>query len=104
VRWLNDLAWARARSGPTWLGTTTWPGSTRTAAEVTDIVNARAAAERHRRPAGDHERHRRAAQPGEFLLTGKGWRSIRHVRLKPEDRDRGQQRLLAGRGELLDRI
>ena len=36
------------------------------------------------------------AAPGEFLLTGKGWRSIRQARLVP-DRDRGQvQRLLAG--------
>jgi hypothetical protein len=35
-------------------------------------------------------------QPGEFLLTGKGWRSIRHVRLIP-DRNRGQlERLLEG--------
>ena len=35
-------------------------------------------------------------QPGEFLLTGKGWRAIRHVRLIP-DRDRGHlERLLAG--------
>jgi hypothetical protein len=35
-------------------------------------------------------------QPGEFLLTGKGWRSIRQVRLIP-DRDRGQLgRMLAG--------
>jgi glutamine cyclotransferase len=34
--------------------------------------------------------------PGEFLLTGKGWRSIRQARLVP-DRDRGHvKRLLAG--------
>jgi hypothetical protein len=39
-----------------------------------------------------------AALPGsdEFLLTGKGWRSLRHVKLVA-DRDRGQlRRMLAG--------
>ena len=36
------------------------------------------------------------AAPGEFLLTGKGWKSIRQVRLEP-DRDRGHiDRLLSG--------
>ena len=34
--------------------------------------------------------------PGEFLLTGKGWRSIRHVRLKPAREGAAQRRLLAG--------
>ena len=34
--------------------------------------------------------------PGEFLLTGKGWRSIRHVRLKPAREGDSRRHLLAG--------
>ena len=61
------------------------------------MVDAHAAAERHW---GDSQAIMNGiaelGRPGEFLLTGKGWRSIRHVRLVP-DRDRGQvSRMLAG--------
>ena len=35
-------------------------------------------------------------EPGEFLLTGKGWRWIRHVRLKPAREGSSRRRLLAG--------
>ena len=59
--------------------------------EVTDIVDARRAGERH---LADPQAIMNgiAALPatGEFLLTGKGWRSIRHVRLGPA-RDRAAQ-------------
>jgi hypothetical protein len=34
--------------------------------------------------------------PGEFLLTGKGWRWIRHVRLTPAREGSARRRLLAG--------
>jgi len=65
--------------------------------EVTDIVNARSATERH---LGDAQAIMNgiAALPaaGEFLLTGKGWRSIRHVRLKPAREGAARDRLLAG--------
>ena len=60
-------------------------------------MNARAAAERH---LGEPQAIMNgiAALPvaGEFLLTGKGWRSIRHVRLKPAREGASQRRLLAG--------
>jgi hypothetical protein len=36
------------------------------------------------------------AAAGEFLLTGKGWGSIRHVRLKPAREGASRRRLLAG--------
>jgi hypothetical protein len=35
-------------------------------------------------------------EPREFLLTGKGWRWIRHVRLKPAREGSSRRRLLAG--------
>ena len=61
------------------------------------MVNARPAAERH---LGDPQAIMNgiAALPaaGEFLLTGKGWRSIRHVRLKPARAGAASDRLLAG--------
>jgi glutamine cyclotransferase len=65
--------------------------------EVTDIVNARPAAERH---LGDAQAIMNgiAALPaaGEFLLTGKRWRSIRQVRLRPAREGAARDRLLAG--------
>ena len=67
--------------------------------EVTDIVNARAARERH---IGDPQAIMNgiAALPGEgeFLLTGKGWRSIRHVRLKLARDKAALHRVLGGLG------
>ena len=69
------------------------PGS----GEVTDIVNARRAAERHPgQPQAIMNGIAALPAAGEFLLTGKGWRSIRHVRLKPAREGLAQQRLLAG--------
>jgi glutaminyl-peptide cyclotransferase len=97
VRWLNDLAWADGLVWANVAGTACLAGIDLGTGEVTDIVDARAAAERH-------WTDRQAIMngiaalgaPGEFLLTGKGWRSIRHVRLVP-DRDRDHRlRLLAG--------
>jgi len=65
--------------------------------EVTDVVNARPARERH---LGDPQAIMNgiAALPGdrEFLLTGKGWRSIRHVRLRPAPDQGAREQLLAG--------
>jgi glutamine cyclotransferase len=61
------------------------------------VVDASAAAERlWRDPQAIMNGIAAVGAPGEFLLTGKGWRSIRQVRLVP-DRDRGHvKRLLAG--------
>ena len=97
VRGLNDLAWA---GGVVWAnvaGTACLAGIDLATGEVTDVADARTAAERHRADMQAIMNGIAAlARPEEFLLTGKGWRSIRHVRLVP-DRDRGhRERLLAG--------
>jgi glutamine cyclotransferase len=64
---------------------------------VTDIVDAKAVMERHW---GDQEAvlNGIAALPGtgEFLLTGKGWRSMYHVRLAEHRAPSGPARLVAG--------
>lgn len=97
VRWLNDLAWDGGLVWANVAGTACLAGIDLGTGEVTDIVDARAAAERHwTDPEAIMNGIAALGAPGEFLLTGKGWRSIRHVRLVP-DRDRGhRQRLLAG--------
>jgi glutaminyl-peptide cyclotransferase len=100
VRGLNDLAWAPWAAGLVWAnvaGTESLAGIDLATGEVTDVVDARAAAERHW---ADEQAIMNGIapldQPGEFLLTGKGWRSIRQVRLV-QGRDRGhRERLLAG--------
>jgi glutaminyl-peptide cyclotransferase len=96
VRWLNDLAWAGGLVWANVLGTTCLAGIDLDTGAVTDVVDARAAGERHAHPQMVMNGIAALDQPGEFLLTGKGWRSIRHVRLIP-DRNRGQvERLLEG--------
>jgi glutamine cyclotransferase len=96
VRWLNDLAWAGGLVWANVLGTTCLAGINLDSGAVTDVVDARAAGERHPHPQMVMNGIAPLAAPGEFLLTGKGWRSIRQVRLI-EDRDRGQiGRMLAG--------
>ena len=96
VRWLNDLAWAGGLVWANVLGTTCLAGIDLDTGAVTDVVDARTAGERHIHPQLVMNGIAALDQPGEFLLTGKGWRSIRHVRLTP-DRDRGQvERLLEG--------
>lgn len=97
VRGLNDLAWAGGLVWANVAGTACLAGIDLATAEVTDVADARAAGERHW---ADEQAIMNGiaalGQPGEFLLTGKGWRSVRHVRLV-QDRDRGhRQRLLAG--------
>lgn len=97
VRGLNDLTWA---GGVVWAnvaGTDCLAGIDLEAAEVTDVVDSGKAAERHwRDPQAIMNGIAALWQPGEFLLTGKEWRSIRQVRLIP-DRDRGHvDRLLSG--------
>ena len=68
-----------SRSGPAALA-----GIDLATGEVTDIVDAGAAAERHwRDPQAFMNGIAALGRPGEFLLTGKGWRSIRQVRLDP---------------------
>jgi len=96
VRWLNDLAWAGGLVWANVLGTTCVAGIDLDSGMVTVVVDARAAGERHSHPQMVMNGIAPLEGPGEFLLTGKGWRSIRHVRLVP-DRNRGQvDRMLAG--------
>ncbi len=94
---LNDLAWSGGTIWANVAGTHCLAGIDPDTGEVTDIVNAGPAAERH---PGQLQAIMNgiAALPaaGEFLLTGKGWRSIRHVRLKPAREGAARQRLLAG--------
>jgi glutaminyl-peptide cyclotransferase len=102
VRWLNDLTWAGGLVWANVLGTTCLAGIDLDTGAVTDVVDARAAGERHAHPQMVMNGIAALGQPGEFLLTGKGWRSIRHVRLV-QDRNRVQvvDRLLAGPKSLM---
>jgi glutaminyl-peptide cyclotransferase len=96
VRWLNDLAWAGGLVWANIFGTSCLAGIDPDTGAVTDVVDARAARERHSDPQLVMNGIAALDRPGEFLLTGKGWRFIRHVRLVA-DRDRGQvRRMLAG--------
>jgi glutaminyl-peptide cyclotransferase len=93
---LNDLEWAAGRVWANLLGKRYLVGIDPGSGEVTDLVDAKAVMERHW---GDPEAvlNGVAALPGdgEFLITGKSWRSMYHVRLT-EDRPRNQSaRLLA---------
>jgi glutaminyl-peptide cyclotransferase len=94
---LNDLAWSAGTIWANVAGTHYLAGIDPDSGEVTDIVNARPAAERH---LGDPQAIMNgiAALPadGEFLLTGKGWRSIRQVRLKPAREGPARERLIEG--------
>ena len=99
VQGLNDLAWSAGRIWANVAGTHYLAGIDPDSGEVTDVADAGKAAERH---IGDPQAIMNgiAALPaaGEFLLTGKGWRSIRHVRLKL-DRDKSAlDHVLAGQG------
>jgi glutaminyl-peptide cyclotransferase len=96
LRRLNDLAWAGGLVWANVLGTTCIAGIDLSTGEVTEAVDARAAGERHTDPQMLMNGIAPVGQLGEFLLTGKGWRSIRHVRLAAT-RDRGQvDRMLEG--------
>jgi glutaminyl-peptide cyclotransferase len=97
VQGLNDLAWAAGTIWANVAGTHYLAGIDPDTGEVTDVVNARRARERH---LGDAQAIMNgiAALPAEreFLLTGKGWRWIRHVRLRPAQDRAARERLLAG--------
>ena len=99
VQGLNDLAWSAGTLWANVAGTHYLAGVDPDSGEVTDIVNARPARERH---VGDPQAIMNgiAALPaeGEFLLTGKGWRSIRHVRLKLARDKAALHRVLGGLG------
>jgi glutaminyl-peptide cyclotransferase len=94
---LNDLEWAGGRVWANLLGKRYLVGIDPGSGEVTDIVDAKAVMERHR---GDPEAvlNGVAALPGagEFLLTGKNWRSMYHVRLTQDRAPKEPAQLVAG--------
>jgi len=94
---LNDLAWSAGRIWANVAGTRYLAGIDPDTGEVTDIVNARPAAERHPgQPQAIMNGIAALPAAGEFLLTGKGWRSIRQVRLQPAREGAARRGLLAG--------
>jgi glutamine cyclotransferase len=97
VTGLNDLAWAAGRVWANVLARPYLLGIDPGLGEVTDIVDAAAVMERHRGDA-DAVLNGIAALPGpgEFLLTGKRWRSLYHVRLVDGRPGRRVAKLLAG--------
>jgi glutaminyl-peptide cyclotransferase len=93
---LNDLDWRDGRIWANLLGKRYLVGIDADSGDVTDVVDGKAVTERHW---GDREAvlNGVASLPraGEFLLTGKRWRSMYHVRLA-EGRPGGEPaRLLA---------
>jgi glutaminyl-peptide cyclotransferase len=97
VQGLNDLAWSAGTIWANVAGTCYLVGVDPESGEVTDAVGARRARERH---LGDSQAIMNgiAALPdsGQFLLTGKRWRSIRQVRLRPARDPAARDRLLDG--------
>ena len=117
VSGLNDLAWSAGTIWANVAGTHYLAGIDPASGAVTDIVDARPAAERHpgnpqaimngiaALPAPGEPGPGESAPgepgpgepgPGEFLLTGKGWRWIRQVRLKPAREGSARRHLLSG--------
>jgi glutamine cyclotransferase len=108
VRGLNDLAWSAGRVWANVLPTTAVVGIDLATGEVTDLVDAGAAAERRMAdpqaimngiaalpgPTGGP-----AGGGGDFLVTGKGWRWLRQVRLVPAPGRAEPGRLLEGAGQ-----
>jgi glutamine cyclotransferase len=93
---LNDLAWSAGTVWANVAGTHYLAGIDPASGEVTDIVDARPAAERHPDPQALMNGIAALPAAGEFLLTGKGWRWIRQVRLKPAREGSARRGLLAG--------
>ena len=93
---LNDLAYASGRIWANVAGLGYLAGIDPGTGEVTDIVDARPAAERHPDPQSILNGIAALPAAGEFLLTGKGYRFIRHVRLKPARIRDAPERLLSG--------
>jgi len=99
VRGLNDLAWSAGRVWANVAPTSTIAGIDPATGEVTDLVDAGPAAEsRLADPQAIMNGIAALPQPEEFLLTGKGWRWIRQVRLVPERPGTSPGRLLEDAG------
>jgi glutamine cyclotransferase len=94
---LNDLDFSAGRVWANLAGRPFLAGIDPATGEVTDVVDAGAAWERIR---GDPQAIGNGIAalpgPGEFLLTGKRWRFVYHVRLVPARPRKNPVRLLAG--------
>jgi glutaminyl-peptide cyclotransferase len=92
---LNDLAWYAGRIWANILAKPYLAAIELASGQVTGIVDARAATERFRRdPDAVMNGIADLAAPGEFLLTGKRWRWLYHVRLTESRRDLRPERLI----------
>jgi glutamine cyclotransferase len=95
VSGLNDLEWAGGLVWANIAARACLAGIDPDSGEVVDIVDARAAMERHwRDPQAILNGVAALSRPGEFLLTGKRWRFIYHVRLVEGRGSRRPERLL----------
>jgi len=90
---LNDLDWYADRIWANILAKPYLAAIDPASGEVTDIVDARAARERHRDRDAVMNGIGVLAAPGEFVLTGKRWRFLYHVRLTESRREVASQRL-----------
>jgi glutaminyl-peptide cyclotransferase len=80
---LNDLSWSAGRIWANIAGRTCVAGIDPDSGEVCDVIDARAASERSRDPQAILNGIAALPDADEFLLTGKGWRHLYHVRLTP---------------------
>jgi glutaminyl-peptide cyclotransferase len=93
---LNDLAWAGGRIWANVAQRHYLAGIDPASGEVVDVVDAKPAGERHRDPEAILNGITALPTPGEFLLTGKGYKSIYHVRLAEGRTRKRPEQLLAG--------
>ncbi|MDR2988800.1 MAG: glutaminyl-peptide cyclotransferase [Nocardiopsaceae bacterium] len=93
---LNDLTWDGARIWANILSKRYLAAIDPASGQVTDMVDARGASERYYRDPNAVMNGISALSPGEFVLTGKRWRSLYHARLAPNRRgELKPERLLA---------
>jgi glutamine cyclotransferase len=93
---LNDLDWAGGLVWANVIGRPYLAGIDLVSGEVAAIADARAVAEQHGDPQAVMNGVAALPGAGEFLLTGKNWRSIYHVRLTDGRPRRDPARLLLG--------
>ena len=93
---LNDLAWAGGRIWANIAQRHYLAGIDPATGEVVDIVDAKPAMERYRDPEAMLNGITALPTAGEFLLTGKGFKSIYQVRLTPGRANKHPAQLLAG--------
>jgi glutaminyl-peptide cyclotransferase len=93
---LNDLEWAGGRVWANVAPRSYLAGIDPASGEVVDIIDARATRERRGDPEAILNGVTALPGTGEFLLTGKLWRSIYHVRLVETRTHRSPEALLTG--------